>query len=92
MFIVDFNLVVKVKKVVDEIGVILYVGNVLLFDIFYNVDLIFNDLWKKMGILGIEMEFVGLYLNVIYVNKKVLGIFIVSDYILRDEVISVEER
>lgn len=44
-----------------------------------------------MGILGIEMELVGLYLNVIYVGKKVFGIFIVSDHILCDEVIIFEE-
>ena len=28
----------------------------------------------KMGILGIEMESAGLYLNAIHANKKALGI------------------
>ena len=43
---------------------------------------------EKMGILGIEMESAGLYLNAIHANKKALGIFTVSDHILRDEATS----
>ena len=46
---------------------------------------------EKMGILGIEMESAGLYLNAIHANKKALGIFTVSDHILRDEATSAEE-
>lgn len=38
------------------------------------------------------MESAGLYLNAIHANKKALGIFTVSDHILRDEATSAEER
>ncbi len=34
-----------------------------------------------MGILGIEMESAGLYLNAIHAGKKALGIFTVSDHV-----------
>lgn len=44
-----------------------------------------------MGILGIEMESAGLYLNAIHAGKT-LGVFTVSDHILRDETTTAEER
>lgn len=90
--IADFELVTKAKNVADQIGATTHVGNVLSSDTFYNADPKFNDAWKKMGILGIEMESAGLYLNAIHAGKKALGIFTVSDHILRDEATTPEER
>ncbi|HDF6309418.1 TPA: purine-nucleoside phosphorylase [Staphylococcus aureus] len=90
--IADFELVTKAKNVADQIGATTHVGNVLSSDTFYNADPTFNDALKKMGILGIEMESAGLYLNAIHAGKKALGIFTVSDHILRDEATTPEER
>ncbi|MBK4033639.1 purine-nucleoside phosphorylase [Staphylococcus aureus] len=90
--IADFELVTKAKNVADQIGATTHVGNVLSSDTFYNADPTFNAAWKKMGILGIEMESAGLYLNAIHAGKKALGIFTVSDHILRDEATIPEER
>ncbi|HCX2150136.1 TPA: purine-nucleoside phosphorylase [Staphylococcus aureus] len=90
--IADFELVTKAKNVADQIGATTHVGNVLSSDTFYNADPTFNDAWEKMGILGIEMESAGLYLNAIHAGKKALGIFTVSDHILRDEATTPEER
>lgn len=90
--IADFELVTKAKNVADQIGATTHVGNVLSSDTFYNAVPTFNDAWKKMGILGIEMESAGLYLNAIHAGKKALGIFTVSDHILRDEATTPEER
>ncbi|HDA1785872.1 TPA: purine-nucleoside phosphorylase [Staphylococcus aureus] len=92
--IADFEVVTKAKNVADQIGATTHVGNVLSSDTFYNADptSTFNDAWKKMGILGIEMESAGLYLNAIHAGKKALGIFTVSDHILRDEATTPEER
>ncbi|HDD5471456.1 TPA: purine-nucleoside phosphorylase [Staphylococcus aureus] len=90
--IADFELVTKAKNVADQIGATTHVGNVLSSDTFYNADPTFNAAWKKMGILGIEMESAGLYLNAIHTGKKALGIFTVSDHILRDEATTPEER
>lgn len=90
--IADFELVTKAKNVADQIGATTHVGNVLSSDTFYNADPTFNDAWTKMGILGIEMESAGLYLNAIHAGKKALGIFTVSDHILRDEATTPEER
>ena len=90
--IADFELITKAKQVADDIGAVTHVGNILSSDTFYNADKHFNDSWKNMGILGIEMESAGLYLNAIHAGKKALGIFTVSDLILRDEATSAEER
>ena len=90
--IADFDLVTKAKQAADKIGAVSHVGNVLSSDTFYNADDKFNDAWKKMGILGIEMESAGLYLNAIHAGKKALGVFTVSDHILRDEATTAEER
>ncbi|MCI2843294.1 purine-nucleoside phosphorylase [Staphylococcus hominis] len=90
--IADFELITKAKQVADDIGAVTHVGNILSSDTFYNADKHFNDSWKNMGILGIEMESAGLYLNAIHAGKKALGIFTVSDHILRDEATSTEER
>ncbi|WIO62596.1 purine-nucleoside phosphorylase [Staphylococcus aureus] len=90
--IADFELVTKAKNVADQIGATTHVGNVLSSDTFYNADPTFNDALEKMGILGIEMESAGLYLNAIHAGKKALGIFTVSDHILRDEATTPEER
>jgi len=88
----DFDLILKAKQKADEIGANTHVGNILSSDTFYNADSTFNEKWQRMGILGIEMESAALYLNATYANKKALGIFTVSDHILRDEATTAEER
>lgn len=88
----DFDLVAKAKAQADSLGAVTHVGNILSSDTFYNADETFNARWQRMGILGIEMESAALYLNATYANKKALGIFTVSDHILRDEATTPEER
>ncbi|AVQ33551.1 purine-nucleoside phosphorylase [Staphylococcus muscae] len=88
----DFDLIVKAKEKADAIGARTHVGNVLSSDTFYNANADFNQKWIDMGILGVEMESAGLYLNAIKAGKKALGIFTVSDHLLRDEATTPEER
>ena len=88
----DFDLMVEAKNVADKVGATTHVGNILSSDTFYNADSTFNQQWQRMGILGVEMESAGLYLNAIKAGKKALGIFTVSDHILRDEATTPEER
>ncbi|EIO0100186.1 purine-nucleoside phosphorylase [Staphylococcus pseudintermedius] len=88
----DFDLVVKAKEKADAIGARAHVGNILSSDTFYNANPDFNQKWIEMGILGVEMESAGLYLNATKAGKKALGIFTVSDHLLRDEATTAEER
>src|SRR5699024_3789406 len=88
----DFDLMLKAKQKEDEIGATTHVGNIISSHTFYNADPTFNEKWQRMGILGIEMESAALYLNATFANKKALGVFTVSDHILRDEATTAEER
>ncbi len=88
----DFDLVVKAKEKADALGARAHVGNILSSDTFYNANPDFNQKWIEMGILGVEMESAGLYLNATKAGKKALGVFTVSDHLLRDEATTAEER
>ena len=68
------------------------VGNILSSDRFYNDVAGTSERWIKMGILGIEMESAALYANAARAGKRALGIFTISDHIMRGESLSAEER
>jgi purine-nucleoside phosphorylase len=90
--IADFSLLRRAVEVADELKIPYKVGNILSSDSFYNADKNANDLWKCMGVLGIEMEAAGLYMNAAQTGKKALAIMTISDYIHRPEALSAEER
>ena len=88
----DFHLLRRAAEIAESKKLRAVVGNVLSSDTFYDDNLDANDLWKKMGILAIEMETAALYLNAARAGKKALGIFTVSDHIYTGEALSSEER
>ncbi|MDR7236888.1 purine-nucleoside phosphorylase [Neobacillus drentensis] len=90
--IASFSLLEKAKKGADEKGFPVHVGNVLSSDIFYNADSTAIEKWRKMGILCVEMETAGLYMNAAYAGVNALTILTVSDHILRNEQTTPEER
>ena len=74
-------------------GVDMKVGNLLSSDDFYSADgWNRNDAWKRMGVLGVEMEAAGLYMNAAYAGKRALCICTVSDHLYRPEALSPEDR
>jgi purine-nucleoside phosphorylase len=78
--------------VADEKGLPVHVGNVLTSDIFYNADPTAVEKWSKMGILSVEMETAGLYMNAAYSGVNALTILTVSDHVFRNEQTTSEER
>ncbi|MCH6264746.1 purine-nucleoside phosphorylase [Neobacillus citreus] len=90
--IASFELLDKAKKAADQKGLPVHVGNILTSDIFYNADSTALEKWQKMGILSVEMETAGLYLNAAYAGVNALTILTVSDHILRREQTTPEER
>lgn len=80
----SYKLLKKAADVAEESGYRYQVGNVLSADCFYN-DIPANDLWAKMGVLGIEMESYALYCNAARAGVEALGIFSVSDSIVTGE-------
>ena len=68
------------------------VGNILSSDIFYNANPDASEKWRKMGVLGVEMEAAALYMNAAYSGKRALAICTVSDHLITGESLSAEER
>jgi len=88
----DFDLLRSAVESAEKKGINVKVGNILSSDVFYNADPTFNDRWKKMGILCVEMEAASLYLNAAAAGKKALCMLTISDHIYTGEVLTAEER
>ena len=74
-------------------GIEIKVGNVLSSDHFYQDDLsLTTPVWKKMGVLAVEMEAAALYMNAARAGKKALTLLTVSDLPLTGESLPAEER
>ena len=88
----SYRLIEAVRQNAKELGVTTHVGNILSSDTFYNADPTFNDRWKKMGIMAIEMETAGLYATAAEAGVEALGLFTVSDSIVTGEETTAHER
>ncbi len=75
-----------------EKGLPIAVGNVLSADTYYHDDPDFNDGWRRMGVLAVEMEAAGLYMTAARAGKNALAICTVSNHIVRGEELTSEER
>ena len=90
--IADYTLLSQAVAAAAANGVALHVGNVLSSDNFYDDGSDGPDQWKKMGVLAIEMEAAGLYMNAARAGKRALGLFTISDHIYRAEELTSEQR
>ncbi len=88
----SFEILEKAKKVADEKGTHVTVGNILSSDIFYSADTTEVERWAAMGVLAIEMEAFALYCNAARAGVNALAILTVSDSIVNNQVITAEER
>ncbi|HHU22100.1 MAG TPA: purine-nucleoside phosphorylase [Clostridiales bacterium] len=88
----DFTLLTEAVAAAGERGVKITVGNILSSDNFYSDGSDNMDSWKKMGILAVEMEAAGLYMNAARAGKRALCICTISDHIYRPEALAAEER
>ncbi|MBQ4353330.1 MAG: purine-nucleoside phosphorylase [Clostridia bacterium] len=77
----------------QERGVRWHVGSLLSSDTFYNEDAAeANEGWRKMGVMAVEMESAGLYINAARAKKNALAICTISDHLLTGEETTAEER
>lgn len=91
--IADFTLLTKAVEAAKEQGIDLHVGNILSSDNFYAPDGVdSNTKWKQMGVLCVEMEAAGLYINAAYAGKRALCLCTISDHVYRHEALSSDER
>ncbi len=90
--IANYELMQKAIDIAKEQGTKVVVGNVLSSDVFYTDDAAANDLWKKMGILAVEMEAAALYMNAARAGKKALCLLTISDHLYTGEELSAQDR
>jgi purine-nucleoside phosphorylase len=88
----SFELLEKAKKIADDKGQKVHIGNILSSEIFYNADQASNKKWQDVGILGVEMESVALYWNAIQARVNALCILTVSDHLITGAKTTSEER
>ena len=77
--IADYETLKKAEAAANEAGLTLHVGNLLSSDVFYSDNGEENALWKKMGVLAVEMESAALYMNAARLGKKALCLCTISD-------------
>ena len=90
--IADYGLLSRAVETATRQGTNVIVGNVLSTDVFYNTMSNANDLWKNMGVLAVEMEAAGLYMNAAKAGKKALCMLTISDHVYTGEALDAEER
>ena len=89
--IASFSLLSAAAETAKKQGLSVRVGNILSSDTFYDDA---NSLaeWRKMHVLGIEMEAAALYMNAARAGKEALCICTVSDCPLEGKFTTAEER
>ena len=90
--IADFSLLRKAVEIAEKKDLSVKVGNLLSADVYYDDDPHALDPWKKMGVLSVEMEAAGLYMNAARTGKRALAICTVSNSILTGEETTAAER
>lgn len=89
--IASYDLLEKAVAKAKELKYTYKVGNILSSDTFYDGGA-GSAAWGKMGVLAVEMEAAGLYLNAAKAGKNALCICTISDHLLTGEELSSNER
>ena len=88
----DFDLLLTAYETAKELETPVTVGSVITSDVFYNANPNYNQAWKDMGVLAVEMEAAALYMNAAQAGKRALTMCTVSDNVFTGETIPTEER
>lgn len=90
--IADYELMRTAVSCAEALGVQPRVGNVLSADNFYSDGTDSADPWRKMGVLAVEMECAGLFMNAARLGKRAAAVLTISDHIYLSENLSAEAR
>ena len=88
----DYGLLRSAVEAAEKLGVRADVGQVFTADQFYNDNPDAGAMYRKFGILALEMEAAGLYWTAQRLGKKALAILTISDHIFTGEALSAQER
>ncbi len=87
----NFDLLYDAVNISKERGANIRVGNVFCTDMFYNANPEVPMKAKELGMLCVEMETAGLYLEALACKKKALSLLSISDHMFRPEYLSADE-
>ncbi len=90
--IASFDLLESAVRHGREMSLRMQVGNLLSSDPFYNAFADANQGWMDMGVLAVEMEAAGLYMNAARAGKRALAICTISDHIVTGEALDADAR
>ena len=87
----NFELLDNAVKISRERGAHIRVGNVFTTDMFYNANPDIASKARDLGMLCVEMETAGLYLEALACKKKAVSLLSISDHMFRQEYLSSQE-
>lgn len=90
--VASYELLRRAADIAEQKNLRTVVGNVLSTDAFYDDREDALLLWKKMGVLAVEMEAAALYMNAARAGKQALCLLTVSDCPFTGESLPAEER
>ena len=94
----DYALLSTAVESAKELRLNYHVGNIVSSDRFYGDPEAFADAeqplaaWGKMGVLAVEMEAAGLFMNAARAGKRALAICTISDHLVTGENLPAEAR
>ena len=88
----DYGLLRSAVEAAEKLGVRADVGQVFTADQFYNDNPEAGAMYRKFGILALEMEAAGLYWTAQRLGKRALAILTISDHIFTGEALSAQDR
>ncbi|MCD8300281.1 MAG: purine-nucleoside phosphorylase, partial [Clostridiales bacterium] len=87
----DFELLDDAVTICKERGTRIKVGNVFTTDMFYNAQADIPSRARDLGMVSVEMETAGLYLEALAQHKKALSILSISDHFFLPEALTAQE-
>lgn len=87
----DFDMLYDAVNITKKRGTSVKIGNVFSTDIFYNAIKDVAVQAKNLGMLCVEMETAGIYLEALAQRKKALSILSISDHFFLPEALTAQE-
>ncbi|MBE6908481.1 MAG: purine-nucleoside phosphorylase [Ruminococcaceae bacterium] len=88
----DYEMLKTAVAAAERIGVNARVGQVFTADMFYNANEKAGEMYRKFGVLALEMETAGIYWEAMASGKKALSLLSISDHIFTGEGLTAAER
>ena len=90
--ICSYALLKEAADVCTERKLPAHIGNLMSSDAFYNARSDANEVYRSMGVLAVEMEAAGLYVNAARLGARALAVCSVADQLVMHETVSAEKR